>query len=98
MSALPHLTAAQNRDLAITLGADPSAARREYFAEVAARRANPAFVECPRCREHHAEAKNFEHICDRCRLTLLDDFPRHPFTLAMLAAEGWPGAAQLTPA
>lgn len=63
--------------------------RADYRKMKEARAASDEFVECPRCREHHEGRRNYEKICARCRLILLDDYPNHPFTLEMERAEGF---------
>jgi hypothetical protein len=89
------LTSAQTRDHRLSFPSEPltcdniRAIQADYRAMKAARVENPAFVECPRCREHHNEVKNYEGICDRCRLILLENFPHHPFTLDMESHEGF---------
>lgn len=90
-----HLTSAQVRDYEITFSAKPLSVEvlREFkarYAEMKSERASdPDFVECPRCREHHNEKTNYEGVCHRCRLVLLDHFPNHAFTIDMEKHDGW---------
>ena len=84
------LTAAQVRDrVVIAGGVDPKEAKLEYLKEKQRRKDGVGYVECPRCRESHGDTTNYEGICHYCRLTMLDHFPHHGFTLAMEKAEGF---------
>lgn len=86
----PQLTTAQTRDrVMLQRGGDPYEVMQEYRAEKARRSKDGSYVECPRCREHHQTQGTYQGVCPLCRLTLLDSFPNHPFTLAMEKHDGF---------
>lgn len=41
-------------------------------------------IKCPRCKRYHVILDNYDNLCDRCIVALVNDFPDHesvPFIL-----------------
>jgi hypothetical protein len=51
---------------------------------------DPNWTLCPRCRSYHTELLNFERLCDRCCLAMIEGLPQHetiPGIIASMAAQ-----------
>ena len=48
-------------------------------------RDDPDWVKCPRCWHYHTIKDNYDHLCDRCCLALIEGWPDHPSTPHIVA-------------
>jgi hypothetical protein len=48
-------------------------------------RDDPNYVKCPRCWHYHTVKENHDCLCDRCSKVMVENWPDHPATPAIVA-------------